>query len=259
MDSTAPDYSQDLTAISPADLDQLPEFATPEPAELDARSILFAKWYAVVQDKKIAYERAGGTGKYAGNHGLRMLRRMHVQAYVTALRNEIVTGKAMGTVSPEWVTQRYREIAQVRLPDLMVDDEIAGPRWKRLAELTDVQRAAICKIIVSRPKVKAAKDAVAVEIEIAKPMITGYEIYPKPEALAALARIAGMNKDKVLHDHAHAHRVDGIFRFVAGRPQTSETVARLRAKHGRAGARVIEHDATPALADLRPLATLRGV
>lgn len=257
MNDTESDQTPEITDALPAEINELPEFKTTEPPKLKGKAALFCKWYALVGNGVIAYERAGLVSKKPARQAHKLLGREIVRAYVQALRTEIVTGQAMGRVSPEWVTERYRDIAAVRVADLMVHDPVAGPRWKELGELTEVERGAICEIILSQSKVKDDEG----NVTLGPARITGYRLYPKPDALAALARFAGMNKDTVKHDHAHTVRgkVKGVFQFVAQSPATSETVARLRAKHGNAGARVIEHDTGAEVADPRELRKLRGV
>lgn len=241
----------------PAEVAELPTFKTMKPAKVSDKADLFCKWYALIHNGTAAYQRAGLRSTQPSRQVAKLMGREIIRTYIQALRTEILTGQAMGTVSPEWVTERYREIAQVRLPDLMVEDSVSGPRWKRLDELTDAQRAAIASIQLSTPKPRKSED----DSLPVPPSIVGYTLYPKPDALAALARFAGMNKDTVRHDHAHTVRgkVKGLFQFVAGNAPTSETVARLRARHGNAGARVIEHDSGVAEADQRTVRRLRGV
>ena len=246
----------ELATVSPAEITTLPEFKTTPPAKLSDKVVLFCKWYALIGNAKLAYERSGHVSVRPAQQANKLMGREIVQAFVSALRGEILTGKAAGSVGPDWIKARYSEIAAVRLPDLMEHDEVEGPRWKGLSELTDVQRAAIASISLSHPKIKD-KEGVTT---LGPARITGYTLYPKPDALAALARFEGMNKDTVKHDHAHTVRgkVQGIFKFVAGHSDQSETVARLRKQHGRAGARVIEHDPTPSTPDVRPLRIRRG-
>jgi hypothetical protein len=192
-------------------------------------------------------------------------KREPVRAYIEALRLELETGQALGEVSPAWVAERYRAIAQVREADLVVEDPNTGPRWKQLSELTPIERAAIAKVSIRkagqrRRKPRQSEQEAEQEGEVlGRAEIDGYTLYPATEALNALARFAGMHRDQVRHDHAIHGTVEGLFKFVAGREATSETCARLRAKHGSAGARIIEHKPHLEPADPRALRKLKGV
>jgi hypothetical protein len=234
---------------------ELPGFVTPPPKGMKESIATFCKWYALTHNGSLAFERAGRSSRNPGTQASKMRKREDVRAYIAALEAELDNGRAFLNVSAEFVTQRYMAIAGVSITDLTYRDAVTGARcWRQPEDLTPIQRAAIKTIQITKPK--AGKDEPLLPAEI-----SGYELYPATDALAALARIAGLNKDTVKHDHAHTvkGKVQGLFRFVAGREATSETTARLRARHGNAGARIIDHEPQDATAEPRALARLRGV
>lgn len=249
----------------PSEVTSLPAFKTPPPRGMREREARFCRWYVVVQNGTLAALRAGYSVKHADSMACKVRKREPVRAYIEALRLELETGQALGEVSPAWVAERYRAIAQVREADLIVEDPETGPRWKQLSELTPVERSAIAKVSIRRAgkrRRKPGQSEQEAEQEgevLGRAEIDGYTLYPATEALNALARFAGMHRDQVRHDHAVHGSVKGLFQFVAGREATSETVARLRAKYGAAGARVIEHDSDTLAADPRALRKLKGI
>jgi hypothetical protein len=130
-------------------------------------------------------------------------------------------------VTPEWIAERYRAIASVSAADLWIQ-EGDSRRQKRPDELTEDEREAIAEIKIITPK--NGKGEVAGEQQFQ------YRLHSRKDALDALSRMLGLNK--ALVEHEHRHDVRAVFEFVARSEATSETVARLRAKHGTAGARV---------------------
>jgi hypothetical protein len=220
----------------------------------------FCRHYAVDPNGTRAAKLAGFTQSNAKHQAIRLRKRSTVQAFIAALQHELATGQTVGSVTREWVTDRYRAIAEVRGGDFVtLADDGVSPRWKRLDELTEVQRLAVRSVRLRT--IPAESDESGYEITPARTEIAGYDLLNPAEALMALRELDGMDRQlvKVQHDHRHRGQVSSIFRYVASQPATSETSARLRAQHGTGGARVIEHDEGPALADQRTVRPLKGV
>jgi hypothetical protein len=244
---------------TPVEVGHLPPFKTPKPTGMSDQIATFCRWYAVVPNGALAYTKAGFSPRGANRQAYKVRRREPVRAYIAALQHELASGETVGTVTREWVTDRYRAMAEVKGTDYVTDDGQGSTRWKRPDELTEVQRAAVREVRLTRIKPVMRE---GVELEPERLVICGYDLHATGDALLALRQLQGFDAAhtvKVDHQHQHSHKVAGLFRFVAGREGRSETVARLRARHGNAGARVIEHDPGPERADPRALRQLKGV
>jgi hypothetical protein len=237
----------------------LPPFKTPRPVELNEQQATFCKWYALIGKGKEAALKAGYSLLNAKNQSTGLKKRETVRTYIRALQNELATGQTVGAVSREWVVDQYRGMAEVR-GDQFTTVENGITRYKRPDELTEVQRLAVREVRIAHVKATYSKEGDL--LSPAHDVVTGYDLYDAHDALVALRQLEGMDRQKVQvdHTHRHNHRVAGLFKFVAERQITSETTARLRARHGNAGARVIEHEPqAPMLADQRALRVLKGV
>lgn len=256
-------------AVSTSDADDPNTFQTPTPPTIAGWHVDFCKWYALIGNGKLAYERCRGETGGSASSAHRLLRRVDIQAYVAALRAELAGSRALARVSSSNVTSRYNAIANVRHGDRFVRDpeRAGGWRCRQWDELTRIEQAAVQRVHFGdepkRTKAKAKVEDDAPDPEtVWKREIIDYTLYAAPDALAALARLGGLNRDTVKHAHDHEHRgrVDGTFAFIAQNERTSETSARLRARHGTGGARIIDvTPQAPAIADQRPLRKLRGV
>jgi hypothetical protein len=196
---------------------------------------LFAEAYVLERQGSKAARAAGYSTKSARVQAHRLLRREPIRAYIDALKNALEAQHAeiatRPEVTPEWIRDRYCSIASVSAADFVTPDDAGRLRWKRPDELTADQRAAVAEIKVARPR-RGESDDFGLKI-------AGYKLYSARDATDALARISGMHRETVTHHHAVDVRA--VFELAARSEATSETSARLRAKHGHAGAPYLDY------------------
>ena len=209
-------------------------FSADPPLPLSPQHKLFAEAYVVEKQGSKAARAAGYSVKSARVQAHRLLRRENVRAYIEALKNALKAQRAeiasRPEVTPEWIAGRYRSIASVSAADFVTPDDAGRLRWKRPDELTADQRAAVAEIKVARPRRGESGDGGL--------QIAAYRLHSSKDATDALARISGMHRETVTHHHAVDVRA--VFALVARSEATSETSARIRAKHGNAGARYLD-------------------
>ena len=109
--------------------------------------------------------------------------------------------------------------------DLIVEDDDGTRRFKRPDELSDDQKALIQDVSIHTKTTRTAEGEQTVVQSFS------YKLATRKEALDSLARVNGMFRDKV--DHEHKHQIDAMFAFIAKHPETSETVAILNHRYGR--------------------------
>lgn len=209
-------------------------FAVDPPLPLNPKQMAFAECYVVEGKGSRAAIAAGYSPRSARLQAHRLLHREDVRAYIEALKNALEAQRAEAAsrpeITPEWIADRYRSIASVSAADFVTPDENGKLRWKQPDELTPDQRASVAEIKIERRGRKFDDEGGL--------KISGYKLYSAKEATDALARISGMHRETVTHHHAVDVRA--VFELAARSGATSETSARLRAKHGHAGARFID-------------------
>jgi phage terminase small subunit len=182
---------------------------------LSARHRAFADAFLRDNQAKSAAIAAGFSPKSAAVTGHYLLRREDIQAYLRDSAEKVALGAG---ATPDELTERYRDIADVTPLDFLIE-EGGEMRFKRPSELTAEQRYAVADL-----KVKTYKDRATGELR----QSFEYRFEDRSRARDSLARIAGMFRDRV--EVEHSGQMQALFQFVASNPQTSETSARLRAK-----------------------------
>jgi Terminase small subunit len=209
-------------------------FSIDPPIPLSPQHKLFAEAYVLEKQGSKAARAAGYSVKSARVQAHRLLRREPIRAYINALKNALEVQRAevasRPEVTPEWIRDRYCSIASVSAADFVTPDDAGRLRWKRPDELTADQRVAVAEIKTER-RGRKVNDEGGLKI-------AGYKLHSSKDATDSLARIQGMGRETVTHHHAVDVRA--VFELAARSADTSETAARLRAKYGNAGARVVD-------------------
>lgn len=185
------------------------------------------QWIAVGKSGREAAILAGYSEASAATTGPRVARNPASIAYIQALRAELADEDK---ASPANVLERYRLMGFTDSSSLLVRDGETGDwRYKRPDELTVGEKAAIKSIQIRtwKEKGKPAKKGKPAEPDRTVQTFE-YTLHDQKAALDSMARVFGMNRDKV--EHEHTHRIEAMFKFIAENPQTSETLARINAR-----------------------------
>jgi phage terminase small subunit len=206
-------------------------FNSPLPNSLSERQRRFAEVYVLENNGAASARAAGYAHGSAKVAAARLLRRVDVQAYLQILRADLEAKRAEMRANPpvtaEWIAARYQAMASVSAADLWIR-EGSSRRQKRPDELTDNERAAIASLKIIPAKLN--KDGTTTEQQFQ------YRLYNQAAALKALSRLLGVDNNRPTRERQCE---DGpSFDFTVSSEATSETVARLRAKYGNAGARI---------------------
>ncbi len=191
-------------------------------AMLNERQEKFCEAYAADPNGTKAARFAGFSGKYIGQAAYKMLRDPRIQRRIEEKRQNL---QSHSEVTPERLIEQYRRIAMTSPTDLLIQDGNGTYRFKRPDELTEDEKALIHEVIIQTKTVKTA-DGEQVTVQSFT-----YKVSTRKESLDSLARINGMFRDKV--EHEHRHKIQALFKYIASTPETSETVAILNHKYGR--------------------------
>ena len=203
-------------------------FQTIPPPSLSMSAKRFAECYVIENNGAAAARAAGYSPRSAKVTASRLLARVDVRAYIATLKAEHPTGRNAGNgpVTREWVTEKYKAIANASLADYLTADPSGGFRWKDPDELTDAQRDAVAAVKLEPSRGKGGAGGLRV---------AGYKLYPARPALAALERL-GAVQNKVAIAGRHADKLGGFAFVVPTEPvsRTSERRSR-RKSHTAAG------------------------
>ena len=201
---------------------------------LTAKESKFALLYVldpITQNNASASARkAGYQGGNVGTTAQRVIKKRPVAARILELQTELAESCKATAAN---IVERYRLIAMADTVSLLIQgparvcpdtgDDLPGLwRYRTPDELSLAQRAMVADVTVSNRVDKATGHTV---------QAFSYRTHGVKESLDSLARINGLFRDRVEHDHSHTVRQ--LFKFVAANPARSETVARLDATHGR--------------------------
>ena len=194
----------------------------PRSTKLNPRQEAFIDNYVVDGNATKAAIDSGYGRKYAAQTGYKLLRDPRIQRRIEENRQNL---QSHTDVTPERLIEQYRRIAMTSPTDLMIDDGDGNYRFKRPDELTDDEKPLIQDASIQTKTIKSPNG----DAEVVQTFT--YKTATRKEALDSLARINGMFRDKV--EHEHRHKIQALFKFIASTPETSETVAILNHKYGR--------------------------
>ena len=197
-------------------------------SNLSVRQRRFAEHYAIENNGAAAARAAGYSRESAKVTASRLLQRVDVRAYITTLQTERLAGRNAGNgpVTREWVTEKYRAIANANLADYLTADRRGGFRWKDPDELTAAQRDAVAAVKLEPSRGKGGDGGLRV---------AGYKLYPARPALAALERLGGV-QNKVTIEGRHADKFSG-FAFEVPTEPVSRTSERRSGRKSHTAAR----------------------
>ena len=189
--------------------------------KLNDRQEAFVDRYVVDGNATRAVIEAGFSSKYAAQTGYKLLRDPRIQRRIEEKRQKL---RSNSEVTPERLVEQYSRLAFTNPTDLMTNDGDGNYRFKRPDELTDDEKTLIQDVSIQTKTTKSGDG----KQEVVQSFT--YKLATRKEALDSLARINGMFRDKV--EHEHRHKIDAMFAFIAKHPEQNETVAMLNARHG---------------------------
>jgi phage terminase small subunit len=189
---------------------------------LNERQEKFCDMYVADPNATKAAINSGYGRTYAGQTAYKLLQDPRIQRRIEEKRANL---RSHTEITPERLVEQYRRIALTNPTDLMIDNGDGNYRFKRPDELTDDEKTLIQNATIHTKTIKSANG----EQEVVQSF--EYKLATRKEALDSLARINGMFRDKV--EHEHRHKIDAMFEFIAKHPEQNETVAMLNARHGR--------------------------
>lgn len=199
----------------------MPQFRTPLPDGMTTAHRKFCELVVAGNSQKAAAIAAGFSPRSAHSTGARLMGRGIIRAHIETLRAELA---AQDGATEEALTEKLRRSSMWSALDFMVDDGGGVMRWKRPSELTVEQRDAIVDV-----RIETFTDKATGELT----QTYRYILDDRKAAREALARVLGMNRDKVQVEHSG--KVSALFTFVARHPETSDPRARLRARLAGSG------------------------
>jgi phage terminase small subunit len=199
-------------------------------AGLTERQARFAQLFARDGNASKACREAGYSVRNAYNIGPKLAKKPSVLLAIQALRAELVKS---GEAKPLEVIAQLQRQALGDITDLLrktmhqplnaEGEPVGKPQaiWAYAApdELTPAQRAMVSGVSLATRHM--ADGTVRQTIS--------YKTVDQQRALEALARIMGLNSDSTHHTHSGeiAHKVSGVFAFIAANPSAAETTARI--------------------------------
>ena len=190
--------------------------------KLNARQEAFCDRYVIDGNATQAAIEAGYGHKFAAQTGYKLLRDPRIQRRIEEKRQSLASH---AEVTPEQLVHQYRRIAFTNPTDLIVENGDGTQRFKTPAELSEDEKVLIQDVTIHTKTVRTAEGGQEVVQSFR------YKLATRKEALDSLARINGMFRDKV--EHEHRHKIQALFKFIASTPETSETVAILNHRYGR--------------------------
>jgi phage terminase small subunit len=199
-------------------------------AGLTERQARFAQLYARDGNASKACRDAGYSVKNAGNIGPKLAKKPSVRQAIHALRAELVKA---GEAKPQEILAQLQRQALGDVTDLLIrrdhqpiDSEGAahGPvqhvwAFRSPDELTPTQRALIASVSLATRHLNDGTVRQTIS----------YKVIDQQRAIEQLARIMGLNSDSTTHHHSGevAHKVSGVFAFIASNPGAAETTQRI--------------------------------
>lgn len=200
----------------------MPTLEQPSSSKLNDRQEAFCDHYVVDGNATKAAIEAGYGRKFSAQTGYKMLRDPRIQRRIEEKRQKL---RSNSEVTPERLVEQYSRLAFTNPTDLIVTEVDGTQRFKRPDELNDDERALVQDVTIHTKTIKSANG----EQEVVQSFT--YKLATRKEALDSLARVQGMFRDKV--EHEHRHKIQALFKYIASTPETSETVAILNHRYGR--------------------------
>jgi hypothetical protein len=177
--------------------------------------------YVIDKNAAKAARDAGYSIKNSGKIGHKLINKPHVAAAIQAFRAELVQS---GTANPAEIVGRLRSQALGSPLDFLerFTDKQSGQelwRYKTPDQLTPELRALVASVSLQTRRLTDGTVNQSIS----------YKTVDGQRALEQLARVLGMNVDRVQHDHQHGGAVSHTFSFVAAHPEHSETTRRIGA------------------------------
>ena len=180
--------------------------------------------------------------------GHKLIRRPSIKGALSALRLELAESE---TIQPAAVIGRLRAQALTSPADLLIKEAVTtgtdpdgAPiiqdvwRFREPDELTPDQRAIVASVSLNTRHMADGSIRQTVS----------YKTADGQRALDALAKVLGLNRETVSHEHSGTiqHKVGAMFEFIATNPGAAETTARIsRAGRGDSRRRPVLIEQTP--------------
>jgi phage terminase small subunit len=204
---------------------------------LNEKQAEFVRRYVIDKNASQAARDAGYSVRNAGKIGHKLTLKPTIQAAIEAFRAELVNS---GTANPAELVSRLRAQALGSPLDFLeryLDEESGAELWryKTPDKLNPEQRAMVASVSINTRRLSNGSVRQTIS----------YKTIDGQRALEQLARVLGMNVDKVQHDHQHGGQVSHAFAFVAAHPEHSETTRRIGAAGSDGRRRPVTFDQAP--------------